>query len=207
MPEPSEYNTQLPELHILYFSSPDSHDYRDGIKDLLAEADAMGIRYAFRGHAMQTIAAVEAVALILSGITLFVGYSFVKSLAKNLGKEAAPDIWKLIRSHVPSLHESFVAPERTGKLFYLSANRKLEPVPFSELKIRFEIDEGISVTAVFKTDISIKSFERAINAIIEASRPGKRQAKLRLLCQTPENFASPVLVMFDEQIDAFVRIS
>ena len=174
---------------------------------MLAEADARGIRYVLQGHAMQPVASVDAVALILSGITLSIGYSFVKSLVKNLGKEAAPDVWKLIRSHVRSLHQSFVAPERAGKLYFLSPDRELERVPFSELKIRFEIDENTPITAVFKTDISISSFERAINAIIDASRPGKRQSKLRLLCKTPENFSAPVLVMFDEDIDAFVRIS
>ena len=49
---------------------------------------------------MQTIASVEAVAVILSGITLFFGFTFLKSLASNLAKEAAPDIWNLIRTHV-----------------------------------------------------------------------------------------------------------
>ena len=207
MQEANKSETQLPEFHIFYFSGPASPDYRDGIKDLLAEADARGVRYVLQEQAMQPIASVEAVALMLSGITLSIGYSFVNSLAKNLGKEAAPDIWKLIRSHVPRLHQSFVAPERASKLCYLNSDRALEPVRFSELKVRFEIDEGISVTAIFKTDISRTSFERAINAIIEASRPGKRQSQLRLLCQTSENFAAPVLVMFDEDIDTFVRIS
>ena len=207
MREPNQSDTQLPELQILYFYSPDSIDFREGIKGLLAEADAKGIRYALKGHAMQTIASVEAVALTLTGITLYISGVFLTSLAKNLGKNAARDIWNLIRSHIPRLHQSFVAPERAGKLFCVKASREVEPIPFSEIKIRFEIDKGVPITAVFKTDISIESFEKSINAIIEASRLGKRQSMLRLLCQTPDNFPVPVLVMFDEDIDAFVRIS
>lgn len=207
MREPNQSDTQLPEFEIHYFYSPDSIDFREGIKGLLAEADAKGIRYDVYGHAGQSLASFEAVALVLSGITLYIPYLFLKSLAKNLGKEAAPDIWKLIRSHVPSLHQSFVAPERASKLLCIKAGQEVEPVPFSEIKIQFEIDKGIPVTAVFKADISIDTFEKSINAIIEASRPGKRQSMLRLLCQTPDNFPVPVLVMFDEDIDAFVRIS
>ena len=202
-----EPDAQLPEFQILYFSGPDSPDYRNGIKELLAEADANGIRYELRGRAMQPIASVDAVLLILSGLILSIPYQFLKSLATNLGKEAASDIWKLIRRHVSSLHRSYVASERTGKLFYISADRKLKPAPFSEFKICFGIDEGTHITAAFKTDISEASFEKAINAIIEASRLGTRQSQLRRLCQTPENFVGPVVVMFDEDIDAFVRIS
>ena len=207
MLESNQSDTQLPGLAILYFYSPDSIDFREEIKSLLAEADAKGIRYDLHGHAEQPIASFEAVALTLSGITLYIPCVFLTSLAKNLGKEAARDIWNLIRSHIPSLHQSFVARERAGKLSQLNRDGEVKPVPFSELRIRFEIGKGIPLTAVFKTDMSIESFEKSIDAIIEASRPGKRQSMLTQLCQTPDNSVVPVLVMFDEDIDAFVRIS
>ena len=37
MPETDGLGSRLPEFEIRYFVGPGSHDYRDGIKDLLAE--------------------------------------------------------------------------------------------------------------------------------------------------------------------------
>ena len=135
MKEPDQPDTQLPEFQILYFADPDFPDYRHGIKKLLAEADANGTRYELRGRAMEPIASIDFVGLILSGLILSIPYRFLKSLANNLGKEAASDIWNLIRGNISKLHQSFVASERPGKLYYLGADRKLEPARFSEFKI------------------------------------------------------------------------